>query len=100
MLEYCNGGNLKRFLDSKKRVLTEKETKIIISQIVQGVIAAHKRNIIHRDLKPENILLHFPELPQDFDENEQSKLEFLPNFDIEKGKMQLKLTDLGCSKRL
>jgi serine/threonine protein kinase len=29
------------------------------SQIVQGLIAAHRRHIIHRDLRPENLLLTF-----------------------------------------
>lgn len=37
-----------------------REAAFITTQILNGLIAAHKHGIIHRDLKPENVLLAYP----------------------------------------
>ena len=41
----------------KKIKYKDREKKIIIKNIIQGVSYLHNRDIVHHDLKPENILL-------------------------------------------
>lgn len=55
-MEYVKGGMLKKLY---KRVpsLSERETSIVVKNILEGVNYIHERDYIHRDLKPENILL-------------------------------------------
>lgn len=56
VMEYVEGHNLgKRIAD--KRLEDPTQALEIISQIADGLSAAHERGVIHRDLKPENILL-------------------------------------------
>ncbi|KAI7741894.1 hypothetical protein M8C21_008876 [Ambrosia artemisiifolia] len=57
ILEYCSGKDLDAVLKATP-VLPEKEARIIIFQIFQGLIYLNKRNqkIIHYDLKPGNVL--------------------------------------------
>ena len=43
-------------LKSKKEVFDIKELQTICSQILEGLVFAHKKNVVHRDLKPENVL--------------------------------------------
>ena len=56
-MEYCNGGTLRERV-VKKQKLSEKKTKQIVQQILEGVSYIHRMGICHRDLKPENILFH------------------------------------------
>ena len=49
--EYCNGGNLKRYLRYLKK-FSEKLIQNIMKQIIQGLYY-----IFHHALKPENILV-------------------------------------------
>ncbi|KAI3829020.1 hypothetical protein L1987_03134 [Smallanthus sonchifolius] len=57
ILEYCSGKDLDAVLKATP-ILPEKEARIIIFQIFQGLIYLNKRNqrIIHYDLKPGNVL--------------------------------------------
>ncbi|GFZ19776.1 protein kinase superfamily protein [Actinidia rufa] len=57
MLEYCSGKDLDAVLKATP-VLPEREARIIIIQIFQGLVYLNKRNtkIIHYDLKPGNVL--------------------------------------------
>ncbi len=55
IMDYAKGGELTNLLNEKK-ILNEKETKIIFKQIYDAVKYMHSQNIIHRDLKPNNIL--------------------------------------------
>ncbi|XP_076944039.1 serine/threonine-protein kinase TOUSLED-like [Bidens hawaiensis] len=57
ILEYCSGKDLDAVLKATP-VLPEREARIIIFQIFQGLIYLNKRNqrIIHYDLKPGNVL--------------------------------------------
>ena len=41
----------------QKRILTEKEAKNYVIQIVLALGFLHSKKIAHRDLKPENILI-------------------------------------------
>uniref|UniRef100_A0A7N0U8K2 Protein kinase domain-containing protein n=1 Tax=Kalanchoe fedtschenkoi TaxID=63787 RepID=A0A7N0U8K2_KALFE len=57
VLEYCNGKDLDAVLKAAP-LLPEKEARIIIVQIFQGLVYLNKRTqkIIHYDLKPGNVL--------------------------------------------
>ncbi|KAJ0083232.1 hypothetical protein Patl1_30277 [Pistacia atlantica] len=57
VLEYCSGKDLDAVLKATP-VLPEREARIIIVQIFQGLIYLNKRaqKIIHYDLKPGNVL--------------------------------------------
>jgi serine/threonine-protein kinase len=56
VLEYLEGEDLGALL-RREGVLTIARTVHIMSQICDGLAAAHRLSIIHRDLKPENIFL-------------------------------------------
>ncbi|KAL2316969.1 hypothetical protein Fmac_030845 [Flemingia macrophylla] len=57
VLEYCSGKDLDAILKATP-ILPEREAKVIIVQIFQGLIYMNKRTqkIIHYDLKPGNVL--------------------------------------------
>ncbi|CAA6653763.1 unnamed protein product [Spirodela intermedia] len=57
VLEYCNGKDLDAVLKATP-ILPEREARIIIVQIFQGLVYLNKRpqKIIHYDLKPGNVL--------------------------------------------
>jgi len=54
ILEYCNMGNLKNYIDSKET----KYDNNYINQTLNGLKYLYKKNILHRDIKPQNILIH------------------------------------------
>ena len=59
-MEYCEGENLRNFIDKNQKnntLIEENIIKSIINQICFGVNEIHKNKIIHRDLKPENIFM-------------------------------------------
>lgn len=70
-MEYCDGRNLKQYLDKlreRKFVFPVEITTFIISQACQGLHYAHtfrdklsglEANIIHRDISPHNIMLTY-----------------------------------------
>lgn len=64
VMEYVKGTNLKNYL-AEHYPLTCEQVVDLMSQILDGVIAAHQNGVIHRDLKPQNILI---------DENNQVKI--------------------------
>ncbi|GFP89466.1 serine/threonine-protein kinase tousled [Phtheirospermum japonicum] len=57
VLEYCSGKDLDAVLKATP-ILSEREARIIIVQIFQGLVYLNKRSqkIIHYDLKPGNVL--------------------------------------------
>lgn len=59
VLEYCSGPDLAYYLKSQK-VLTEREAKLIIRQILSALkfLNENDKKIIHYDLKPQNIMFH------------------------------------------
>ncbi|HNX05663.1 MAG TPA: protein kinase, partial [Opitutales bacterium] len=56
VLEFVDGGDLSEYMHKKGGKLDEAETYDVLSQILDGLAYAHKKNIVHRDLKPANIL--------------------------------------------
>lgn len=58
VLELCTGPDLSTYLKLHK-CLSEKEAKIIITQILSGLkYLSIEKKIIHYDLKPQNIIFH------------------------------------------
>ncbi|EEB08880.1 NAK protein kinase Ppk38 [Schizosaccharomyces japonicus yFS275] len=63
LLEYCAGGGLIDFMNTRLQTrLTENEILKIASDVTESVAAMHYLNppLIHRDLKIENVLLDAP----------------------------------------
>ena len=56
VMEFCQGGDFMNLL-IKKDILTEKEAKFYIAELILSVDSIHKLNCIHRDIKPDNILI-------------------------------------------
>ena len=56
IMEYINGGNLFSFV-KKRRKISEKTSKFLFKQIIEGIQYIHSKNIVHRDIKLENILI-------------------------------------------
>jgi len=57
LYEYCDGGDLKRFVETLNRPLEFREAFNILYQITKGLDYLHNLGYIHFDIKPENILL-------------------------------------------
>ena len=85
VMEYCNGGELKSFLDKYKEkfkhAFTEEIVQYLMRQIMSAMYYLHSNNIMHRDIKLENILLKF------------DSLEDKENLNIMKS--QVKIIDFG-----
>lgn len=56
VFELCKNGELFDYLTTVV-TLSEKKTRYIMRQVLEGLEHIHSRNVVHRDLKPENILL-------------------------------------------
>jgi serine/threonine protein kinase len=54
-MEYIDGQTLRDLVAAGP--VPVRKTLQIVSQIADGLAAAHKRGLVHRDLKPENIML-------------------------------------------
>lgn len=57
VMEYVPGANLRREI-RRNGNFSVSETIDVISEILEGLCAAHDINVIHRDIKPENILIN------------------------------------------
>ena len=57
ILEYCNEGDLMKYLQSRKK-LSEEESVEFFSQMINGFKTLVRCKIMHRDFKLANILLH------------------------------------------
>lgn len=55
--DFCEGGDLGRFIKSKKK-LGEAEATRIIKEVIKGYESLYNLGIVHRDLKPANIFFH------------------------------------------
>lgn len=56
ILEYMDGGSLYDILEEREK-LPEQEVRLVMRQILAGVLYMHTQGAVHRDLKPENILV-------------------------------------------
>jgi len=60
VMELLEGYSIKKFClnsDGSPRKIDEQLTLDIMSQVLEGLAAAHSKNVIHRDIKPSNIML-------------------------------------------
>ena len=60
MIEYAEGGDLEKMIESKKREMawvSEREVLKMARQVLTGLSVLHEKNIIHRDLKSANIFM-------------------------------------------
>ncbi len=55
-MEYVEGRDLKSVIELRKK-LPPDEAVEILSQICEGLGAAHSEGVVHRDLKPQNVLI-------------------------------------------
>ena len=69
--EFCNGGDLKRYLAYFKG-FDESMVQFILRQVLIGLQHLHNKKIVHHDIKPENILVEL--CPVGDDENFQKKV--------------------------
>lgn len=56
ILQYCQGGNLQRLIQSERRLQLETAC-LYTAEVLLALIHLHERQIIFRDLKPENVVL-------------------------------------------
>lgn len=100
LLEYCNGGDLEKYLRLRGK-LAEAEARLIIRQVIMGLQALKQKGVLHRDLKLANVMLHFSEFRND--PSDSKKLcEYIKNFEFETkhNTMTCKIADLGFARQV
>ena len=65
VMEFCNGGDVDGFIKARRGHLPEVEARLILKQLVQGLMAIKSQNCMHRDLKLTNIMMNFPQLTRE-----------------------------------
>ena len=56
VMEYCEGGEIKRYVQESNKGLSDEEVCGICLQVCEAIRFCHTASVIHRDLKPENIM--------------------------------------------
>jgi serine/threonine-protein kinase len=56
VLEYVDGRTLRDLMD-EKGAMEPKEAVGIVTDVLEGLSHAHKKNLVHRDVKPQNIMI-------------------------------------------
>jgi serine/threonine protein kinase len=56
--DYCNEGDLEKYLAQRGQYLSESEALHLIKQFIEAFKYLYANSVIHRDIKPANILLH------------------------------------------
>ena len=49
-MEYISHGHLRNYLEVER---SESEAKVVIRQLLEGLVVIHEEGFAHRDLKPE-----------------------------------------------
>ena len=73
--EFCNGGDLRRYLRYFKR-FDERAVQYIVNQVLNGLSELHGKKIIHHDIKPENILIELKPFEIKYKDNFEEKMRF------------------------
>lgn len=114
--EFCNGGDLKRYMRYFK-TFDEKMIQNILRQVLIGLDRLHNKKIVHHDIKPENILVEL-RLPENDEANLEETIKEVmeatnyknkgnPNIKMTKERVleilsnsYMKLSDFGLSKEM
>ena len=76
--EFCNGGDLRKYMNYFGR-FDEELIQIIIIKLINGLFELNKKKVIHHDIKPENILIQlFPE--EKYTKEIEMKIESIKEF--------------------
>lgn len=59
LYEFCDGGDLKSYVQSKGGKLSLEDALKVLKQVVSGLAYLHSLGYIHMDIKPENVLRKF-----------------------------------------
>ena len=54
--EYCNGGNLRNYMNYFKK-FDEELIQIIMIKMINALFELYRKRIVHHDIKPDNILI-------------------------------------------
>ncbi|XP_074848041.1 serine/threonine-protein kinase PLK4 isoform X6 [Carettochelys insculpta] len=57
ILEMCHNGEMSRYLKNRMKPFSEEETRVLMHQIITGMLYLHSHGILHRDLTLSNLLL-------------------------------------------
>src|SRR5215469_16944692 len=58
IMQYADGGDLRKYLQQKFNTLTWDNKIRLAYQIAEGIKYLHEENILHRDLHSKNIVIH------------------------------------------
>ena len=108
VMEMCNGGDVDGFMKARGGYMSEPEARLILKQLVKGLLAIRDKQVMHRDLKLPNILMNFPELKiETFTQDTFNLKQYVKNLDIVGGKdsrgavpFEVKIADLGFARKL
>ncbi|CAI2362776.1 unnamed protein product [Moneuplotes crassus] len=95
-VEFCNGGDLSRFLDLKGGRLSQDLVRKIVKQIASGLCYLNQNKTMHRDLKLPNIMVNFPQKTS----SEVTPAEYIKEFNYKNDEMEIIIGDLGFAKSL
>ena len=65
-MEYCNGGNLKQYVDKYKGYIPMSKISDIMRQVIEGMSYMDKRYKLLREINLEDILLHKEGMEKDY----------------------------------
>lgn len=100
LMEYCEGGDLRRQLNDSKNCsgLPESDVRNVLQALKAAVSHLHSQSITHRDIKPENVVISlFPNGRKVYKVKEIITNKFLFNHSFLRF---IQLTDLGYAKPL
>jgi len=110
-MEFAGLWSLKNFIRNANRVVRKSDIRVIVGQILKGLIDIHAHGLIHRDLKPENVYIDRKSTPSSYSEIDESNADSvkkevglyqnnnigIPGLNVKE--WQLKIGDFGISKQ-